>query len=151
MSICSSASPSNRMGCRAEMSQQSYELGYDIATLFSSAGEATENLMNLSPSDMKILLYHILSGKEFGVERSGESLNKFLRAPLGKAGFCCSRCSHLWGISLCSHTTVQHSSGPARSHALQQSGAEPISGDQAQVLWLLGLCLLWYLAWSGLN
>lgn len=28
--------------------------------------------MNLSPSDMKNLLHHILSGKEFGVERSGE-------------------------------------------------------------------------------
>ncbi|RMB98183.1 hypothetical protein DUI87_25086 [Hirundo rustica rustica] len=39
-------------------------------SLRCSAGEATENLMNLSPSDMKSLLYHILSGKEFGVERS---------------------------------------------------------------------------------
>lgn len=29
--------------------------------------------MNLSPSDMKNLLCHILSGKEFGVEKSGES------------------------------------------------------------------------------
>lgn len=29
--------------------------------------------MNLSPFDMKSLLHHILSGKEFGVERSGES------------------------------------------------------------------------------
>uniref|UniRef100_A0A8C4VBC9 Phosphorylase b kinase regulatory subunit n=1 Tax=Falco tinnunculus TaxID=100819 RepID=A0A8C4VBC9_FALTI len=35
--------------------------------------EATENLMNLSPSDMKSLLYHILSGKEFAVERSVRS------------------------------------------------------------------------------
>ena len=40
--------------------------------LFSSAGEATANLMNLSPSNVKNLLYHILSGKEFGVEKSGE-------------------------------------------------------------------------------
>lgn len=38
----------------------------------SVAEEATESLMNLSPSDMKNLLHHILSGKEFGVERSGE-------------------------------------------------------------------------------
>lgn len=30
--------------------------------------------MNLSPFDMKSLLHHILSGKEFGVERSGESV-----------------------------------------------------------------------------
>lgn len=28
--------------------------------------------MNLSPFDMKNLLHHILSGKEFGVERGGE-------------------------------------------------------------------------------
>lgn len=28
--------------------------------------------MNLSPSAMKDLLHHILSGKEFGVERSGK-------------------------------------------------------------------------------
>lgn len=38
--------------------------------------------MNLSPSDMKSLLYHILSGKEFGVERSGKSQQ---RASQGKA------------------------------------------------------------------
>ncbi|XP_041428489.1 phosphorylase b kinase regulatory subunit alpha, skeletal muscle isoform isoform X2 [Xenopus laevis] len=45
-------------------------------SLRCSAEEATESLMNLSPSDMKNLLHHILSGKEFGVEksvRSGES------------------------------------------------------------------------------
>ena len=41
-------------------------------SLHCSAGEATENLMNLSPSNVKNLLYHILSGKEFGVEKSGE-------------------------------------------------------------------------------
>lgn len=35
--------------------------------------EATETLMSLSPSELKNLLHHILSGKEFGVERSGES------------------------------------------------------------------------------
>ncbi|NWR68963.1 KPB1 kinase, partial [Centropus unirufus] len=44
-------------------------------SLHCSAGEATENLMNLSPSDMKSLLYHILSGKEFGVEKSVRSVD----------------------------------------------------------------------------
>ncbi|GAB1303035.1 Phosphorylase b kinase regulatory subunit [Apodemus speciosus] len=39
-------------------------------SLRCSAEEATEGLMNLSPSAMKSLLHHILSGKEFGVERS---------------------------------------------------------------------------------
>uniref|UniRef100_A0AAZ1WXK7 Phosphorylase b kinase regulatory subunit n=1 Tax=Oreochromis aureus TaxID=47969 RepID=A0AAZ1WXK7_OREAU len=35
-----------------------------------SGEEATETLMSLSPSELKNLLHHILSGKEFGVERS---------------------------------------------------------------------------------
>lgn len=30
--------------------------------------------MSLSPFDMKNLLHHILSGKEFGVEKSSESV-----------------------------------------------------------------------------
>ncbi|NWV75733.1 KPB1 kinase, partial [Dasyornis broadbenti] len=47
-------------------------------SLHCSAREATENLMNLSPSDMKSLLYHILSGKEFGVERSVRSVDSSL-------------------------------------------------------------------------
>ncbi|XP_051824607.1 phosphorylase b kinase regulatory subunit alpha, skeletal muscle isoform isoform X1 [Antechinus flavipes] len=41
-----------------------------VQSLNCSAQEATESLMNLSPSAMKNLLHHILSGKEFGVERS---------------------------------------------------------------------------------
>ncbi|XP_034884654.1 phosphorylase b kinase regulatory subunit alpha, skeletal muscle isoform isoform X7 [Mirounga angustirostris] len=39
-------------------------------SLRCSAEEATDSLMNLSPSALKNLLHHILSGKEFGVERS---------------------------------------------------------------------------------
>ncbi|KAM6427444.1 phosphorylase b kinase regulatory subunit alpha, skeletal muscle isoform 3-T3 [Liasis olivaceus] len=39
-------------------------------SLCCSDEEAAESLMNLSPSHMKNLLHHILSGKEFGVERS---------------------------------------------------------------------------------
>uniref|UniRef100_A0A665VWQ9 Phosphorylase b kinase regulatory subunit n=1 Tax=Echeneis naucrates TaxID=173247 RepID=A0A665VWQ9_ECHNA len=42
-------------------------------SLHCSGGEASESLMSLSPFDMKSLLHHILSGKEFGVERSSES------------------------------------------------------------------------------
>ncbi|XP_069604774.1 phosphorylase b kinase regulatory subunit alpha, skeletal muscle isoform isoform X1 [Ranitomeya imitator] len=45
-------------------------------SLRCSAEEATESLMNLSPSDMKSLLHHILSGKEFGVERSVRSVDR---------------------------------------------------------------------------
>lgn len=36
--------------------------------------EATESLMSLSPSELKNLLHHILSGKEFGVQRHGQFL-----------------------------------------------------------------------------
>uniref|UniRef100_A0A8C6XZL3 Phosphorylase b kinase regulatory subunit n=1 Tax=Naja naja TaxID=35670 RepID=A0A8C6XZL3_NAJNA len=39
-------------------------------SLCCSGEEAAEGLMSLSPSHMKSLLHHILSGKEFGVERS---------------------------------------------------------------------------------
>ncbi|XP_039238649.1 phosphorylase b kinase regulatory subunit alpha, skeletal muscle isoform isoform X4 [Pipra filicauda] len=61
-------------------------------SLRCSATEATENLMNLSPSDMKSLLYHILSGKEFGVEKSMRSVDSSVVTPtvsihdLGAAG-----------------------------------------------------------------
>uniref|UniRef100_A0A8D2Q8Y0 Phosphorylase b kinase regulatory subunit n=1 Tax=Varanus komodoensis TaxID=61221 RepID=A0A8D2Q8Y0_VARKO len=47
-------------------------------SLHCSAEEATESLMNLSPSHMKRLLHHILSGKEFGVERSSRPLATFM-------------------------------------------------------------------------
>ncbi|XP_064884226.1 phosphorylase b kinase regulatory subunit alpha, skeletal muscle isoform isoform X2 [Columba livia] len=51
-------------------------------SLHCSAGEATENLMNLSPSDMKSLLYHIVSGKEFGVEKSVRSVDSSVTAAI---------------------------------------------------------------------
>lgn len=42
--------------------------------LFVCLGEeATESLISLSPSELKNLLHHILSGKEFGVQYSGQS------------------------------------------------------------------------------
>ncbi|KAM9836701.1 phosphorylase b kinase regulatory subunit alpha, skeletal muscle isoform [Aulostomus maculatus] len=39
-------------------------------SLNCSGEEATESLMSLNPSELKNLLHHILSGKEFGVQRS---------------------------------------------------------------------------------
>ncbi|XP_055085160.1 phosphorylase b kinase regulatory subunit alpha, skeletal muscle isoform isoform X1 [Periophthalmus magnuspinnatus] len=39
-------------------------------SLSCSGDEATDSLMNMSPSEVKNLLHHILSGKEFGVQRS---------------------------------------------------------------------------------
>ncbi|KAM6949439.1 phosphorylase b kinase regulatory subunit alpha, skeletal muscle isoform [Aplochiton taeniatus] len=44
-------------------------------SLNCSGEEATESLMSLSPSELKNLLHHILSGKEFGVQRSVRSVD----------------------------------------------------------------------------
>uniref|UniRef100_A0A6Q2Y9C4 Phosphorylase b kinase regulatory subunit n=1 Tax=Esox lucius TaxID=8010 RepID=A0A6Q2Y9C4_ESOLU len=40
-------------------------------SLNCSGEEATESLMNMSPSELKNLLHHILSGREFGLMKSG--------------------------------------------------------------------------------
>ncbi|XP_054829162.1 phosphorylase b kinase regulatory subunit alpha, liver isoform isoform X4 [Eublepharis macularius] len=50
-------------------------------SLNCSGEEASESLMNLSPFDMKNLLHHILSGKEFGVERSMRPLDSSSSSP----------------------------------------------------------------------
>uniref|UniRef100_A0A672IIT4 Phosphorylase b kinase regulatory subunit n=1 Tax=Salarias fasciatus TaxID=181472 RepID=A0A672IIT4_SALFA len=44
-------------------------------SLNCSGEEATESLMSLAPSELKSLLHHILSGKEFGVQRSVRELD----------------------------------------------------------------------------
>lgn len=83
--------------------------------------------MNLSPSDMKNLLYHILSGKEFGVEKSGESQQRaswdkaecrvwpYLRVPTWEGCPC---------FPPCSVQMLQHWRGPAGSSALHKDSAE---------------------------
>ncbi|EPQ10577.1 Phosphorylase b kinase regulatory subunit alpha, liver isoform [Myotis brandtii] len=50
-------------------------------SLNCSGEEASESLMNLSPFDMKNLLHHILSGKEFGVERSMRPIHSCTSSP----------------------------------------------------------------------
>ncbi|KAG7275841.1 hypothetical protein CRUP_016781 [Coryphaenoides rupestris] len=50
-------------------------------SLHCSGEEASESLMSLSPFDMKNLLHHILSGKEFGVERSMRSVQSTATSP----------------------------------------------------------------------
>ncbi|XP_012675197.1 phosphorylase b kinase regulatory subunit alpha, liver isoform isoform X2 [Clupea harengus] len=50
-------------------------------SLHCSGEEASESLMNLSPSEMKNLLHHILSGKEFGVEKSVRPLESTATSP----------------------------------------------------------------------
>ncbi|XP_055757283.1 phosphorylase b kinase regulatory subunit alpha, skeletal muscle isoform isoform X2 [Salvelinus fontinalis] len=54
----------------------SRKLDPELAQSLNCSGEeATESLMSLSPSELKILLHHILSGKEFGVQRSVRSVD----------------------------------------------------------------------------
>ncbi|XP_069617626.1 phosphorylase b kinase regulatory subunit alpha, liver isoform isoform X4 [Ranitomeya imitator] len=50
-------------------------------SLNCSGEEASESLMSLSPFDMKNLLHHILSGKEFGVERSMRPIESSVTSP----------------------------------------------------------------------
>ncbi|XP_063811794.1 phosphorylase b kinase regulatory subunit alpha, liver isoform isoform X2 [Pseudophryne corroboree] len=50
-------------------------------SLNCSGEEASESLMSLSPFDMKNLLHHILSGKEFGVERSLRPIESSATSP----------------------------------------------------------------------
>ncbi|XP_068167565.1 phosphorylase b kinase regulatory subunit alpha, liver isoform isoform X3 [Antennarius striatus] len=50
-------------------------------SLHCSGEEASESLMSLSPFDMKNLLHHILSGKEFGVERSMRPVQSTTTSP----------------------------------------------------------------------
>ncbi|XP_026077331.1 phosphorylase b kinase regulatory subunit alpha, liver isoform isoform X3 [Carassius auratus] len=50
-------------------------------SLHCSGEEASESLMSLSPFDMKNLLHHILSGKEFGVERSVRPIQSSATSP----------------------------------------------------------------------
>ncbi|XP_053313294.1 phosphorylase b kinase regulatory subunit alpha, liver isoform isoform X2 [Spea bombifrons] len=50
-------------------------------SLNCSGEEASESLMSLSPFDMKNLLHHILSGKEFGVERSMRPIESCATSP----------------------------------------------------------------------
>ncbi|KAJ4949624.1 hypothetical protein JOQ06_021134, partial [Pogonophryne albipinna] len=48
----------------------------ELAQSLNCTGEeATESLMSLGPSELKNLLHHILSGKEFGVQRSVRELD----------------------------------------------------------------------------
>uniref|UniRef100_A0AAQ5XI82 Phosphorylase b kinase regulatory subunit n=1 Tax=Amphiprion ocellaris TaxID=80972 RepID=A0AAQ5XI82_AMPOC len=50
-------------------------------SLHCSGEEASESLMSLSPFSMKSLLHHILSGKEFGVERSMRPVQSTATSP----------------------------------------------------------------------
>nr|XP_005992939.1 PREDICTED: phosphorylase b kinase regulatory subunit alpha, skeletal muscle isoform isoform X1 [Latimeria chalumnae] len=78
----------------------------ELAQSLSCSGEeATETLMSLNPSDMKNLLYHILSGKEFGVEKSDSVVTS--------------------GISI-------HTSGPVGATKSERAGISKLKSEMKQ-------------------
>lgn len=103
--------------------------------------------MNLSPSDMKSLLYHILSGKEFGVERSGESSREHLGAKLSAEHGQIYMFLPGRGVPVFPH--VQHrcfSTGGVQQEALLFIRTVLSDfWDQARISWLFELCLVWHL------
>lgn len=53
-------------------------------SLKCSGGDASEHLLNLSPFEMKNLLHHIMSGKEFGVQSARSGLLSVVSCRSGK-------------------------------------------------------------------
>uniref|UniRef100_A0A8C5TAH8 Phosphorylase b kinase regulatory subunit n=1 Tax=Malurus cyaneus samueli TaxID=2593467 RepID=A0A8C5TAH8_9PASS len=88
-------------------------------SLKCSGEEASESLMNLSPFDMKSLLHHILSGKEFGVERSLRPVDSSSSSP---------------AISI-------REMGHSGATKTERSGITKLKSEmkQVRVFWILGL------------
>uniref|UniRef100_A0A8B9PZG6 Phosphorylase b kinase regulatory subunit n=1 Tax=Apteryx owenii TaxID=8824 RepID=A0A8B9PZG6_APTOW len=88
-------------------------------SLNCSGEEASESLMNLSPFDMKNLLHHILSGKEFGVERSLRPVDSSSSSP---------------AISI-------HEMGHSGATKTERSGITKLKSEMKQVRVFLDLCI----------
>ncbi|XP_060689279.1 phosphorylase b kinase regulatory subunit alpha, liver isoform-like isoform X2 [Hemiscyllium ocellatum] len=89
------------------------ELAYSLSC---SGEEASETLMNLSPSDMKKLLHHILSGKEFGVEKSVQPIDSAAISPIisiHEVGHAGATKTERTGISKIKSEIKQRCSGPS--------------------------------------
>ncbi|XP_072370519.1 phosphorylase b kinase regulatory subunit alpha, liver isoform-like isoform X1 [Scyliorhinus torazame] len=89
------------------------ELAYSLSC---SGEEASEHLMNLSPSDMKKLLHHILSGKEFGVEKSVQAFDSAAISPvisIHEVGHTGATKTERTGISKLKSEMKQRCSGPS--------------------------------------
>ncbi|XP_048459198.1 phosphorylase b kinase regulatory subunit alpha, liver isoform-like isoform X1 [Rhincodon typus] len=89
------------------------ELAYSLSC---SGEEASETLMNLSPFDMKKLLHHILSGKEFGVEKSVQPIDSAAISPIisiHEVGHAGPTKTERTGISKIKKEIKQRCSGPS--------------------------------------
>uniref|UniRef100_A0A8D1M1W5 Phosphorylase b kinase regulatory subunit n=1 Tax=Sus scrofa TaxID=9823 RepID=A0A8D1M1W5_PIG len=110
-------------------------------SLNCSGEEASESLMNLSPFDMKNLLHHILSGKEFGVERSMRPIHSSTSSPaisiheVGHTGVTKTERS---GINRLRSEMKQRSSTPSSptGTSSSDSGGHHIGWGERQGQWL---------------
>uniref|UniRef100_A0A8C9TGR7 Phosphorylase b kinase regulatory subunit n=1 Tax=Scleropages formosus TaxID=113540 RepID=A0A8C9TGR7_SCLFO len=129
-------------------------------SLNCSGEEASESLMNLSPSDMKNLLHHIFSGKEFGVERSMRAVESSATSPaisireLGHTGATKTERTGIskmktevkqifddvmvslsgrlsWGLPLCSSPST-----PSGAQSPTGPGVGPLQWEERQGQWL---------------
>ncbi|XP_071605373.1 phosphorylase b kinase regulatory subunit alpha, liver isoform isoform X2 [Heliangelus exortis] len=95
-------------------------------SLKCSGEEASESLMNLSPFDMKNLLHHILSGKEFGVERSLRPVDSSSSSPaisIHEMGHSGATKTERSGITKLKSEIKQRSSTPSSPTSTSPSGS----------------------------
>ncbi|XP_062344040.1 phosphorylase b kinase regulatory subunit alpha, liver isoform isoform X4 [Cinclus cinclus] len=100
-------------------------------SLKCSGEEASESLMNLSPFDMKSLLHHILSGKEFGVERSLRPVDSSSSSPaisIHEMGHSGATKTERSGITKLKSEMKQRSSTPSSPTSISPTGS---SGDMS--------------------
>uniref|UniRef100_UPI003AAB4609 phosphorylase b kinase regulatory subunit alpha, liver isoform isoform X2 n=1 Tax=Centroberyx gerrardi TaxID=166262 RepID=UPI003AAB4609 len=113
-------------------------------SLHCSGEEASESLMSLSPFDMKNLLHHILSGKEFGVEKSMRPIQSTATSPaisIHELGHTGATKTERTGIRKLKSEIKQRCSSPSTpSGILSPVGAGPVDGqlhwEERQGQWL---------------
>ncbi|XP_034290167.1 phosphorylase b kinase regulatory subunit alpha, liver isoform isoform X4 [Pantherophis guttatus] len=111
-------------------------------SLNCSGEEASESLMNLSPFDMKNLLHHILSGKEFGVERSMRPLDSYTSSPaisiheVGHTGATKTERSGITRLKSEMKQRCSSPSSPTSTSSLTGSVGHSISWGDRQGQWL---------------
>ncbi|XP_026234434.1 phosphorylase b kinase regulatory subunit alpha, liver isoform isoform X2 [Anabas testudineus] len=113
-------------------------------SLHCSGEEASESLMSLSPYGMKSLLHHILSGKEFGVERSMRPIQSTATSPaisIHELGHTGATKTERTGIHKLKSEIKQRCSSPSTpSGILSPVGSGPADGqlhwEERQGQWL---------------
>ncbi|XP_068455519.1 phosphorylase b kinase regulatory subunit alpha, liver isoform isoform X4 [Clinocottus analis] len=103
-------------------------------SLHCSGEEASESLMSLSPFGMKNLLHHILSGKEFGVERSMRPIQSTATSPaisIHELGHTGATKTERTGIHKLKSEIKQRCSSPSTPSGV----LSPVGPGDGQLLW----------------